>query len=95
MRQKTTPELNVRAEVPSLIITFNPLLWADEVPYNPVHKCIELDVKSRELLSLPHKTADASEFRCVRKEHKTLFFSAEISAVREKIYWKTPIFCSY
>jgi len=95
LRQKTMPELNMRAEVPSPVIAFNPLRWADEVPYNPFHKCIELDVKNRELLSLPHKTADASEYRCVRKEHKMLFFSAEISSIREKIYWKTPILCSY
>lgn len=69
------PELNMRVEMPSPVITFNPLLWADEVPYNPFHKRIELDVKNRELLSLPHKTADASKFRCVRKKHKMLFFS--------------------
>lgn len=84
----------MRVEVPSLVITFNPLLWVDEVLYNPFHKRIELDVKNRELLSLPLKTADASEFRCARKEHKMLSFSAEISAIREKIYLKTPIFCS-
>lgn len=85
----------MRVEVPSPVIIFNPLLWVDEVPYNSFHKLIELDVKNRELLSLPHKTADASEFRCVRKEDKMLFFSVEISAIREKIYQKTPIFCSY
>lgn len=72
----------MRVEVPSLVTTFNPLLCVDEVPYNPFHKHIELDVKNKELLSLPHKTADASEFRCVRKEHKMPFFFPQLKFKR-------------
>jgi len=73
-RQKTGPELNMRAGVPSLATALNASPWADDVPYNPFHERMGSELKNRELLSLPHKTADASSFRCGRKECEVLLF---------------------
>lgn len=59
-RQKTGLELNMRAGVPSLATALNALPWVDDVPYNPFHEPMGSELKNREFLSLPHKTADGS-----------------------------------